>query len=221
MILPNNKLPILQIASPVPFVDDGREKNWNWEPIDNGNRPHAKKVSDYDLFVGNDNKNTTMVFTSPKHEKYTINHGVGLYHEDWMPTYIPDGYRLLYINSEHIVYPNLEVTYYIRYFFVPNNLIVDPNTGVLSRFEGQIGMRESLYERSKGFNAGVSIHNFPKEPNSLYNTTTIDDIKVWAYNQLNEKNEFSASIKYRSNEGHMHMSVSSQYLTLEEFNSSF
>jgi len=90
---------IINLSSPVEFVDDGREFDYVLQRM-----PAPRLVYDTIMEDMNDgvsvDSNGVATITSQPHEKYSINPGVGIYGEDWMPNYIPDGYKLLSTGSE-------------------------------------------------------------------------------------------------------------------------
>ena len=90
---------VLKTSSLAEFVDDGREiigaklersapPNPMYDMIMNGEiNPDS---------IGPDN--LARIQSTP-HEKYSVNPGVGFYVEDWVPTHIIDGQRLLYADT--------------------------------------------------------------------------------------------------------------------------
>ena len=104
-----NKKPeydVLRASSLEPFVDDGRQ--YLFKVLERGPAP-AKfsqvsgnyKWSISDEFQTNDFG--IVIFLKQPHEKYSIKEGKGLYLEDWIPQYIPDGQKLVYGASYHNV----------------------------------------------------------------------------------------------------------------------
>ena len=60
---------------------------------------------------------------STAHEKYSVNPGVGFYIEDWMPTHILDGQKLLY--ADNGCYPSGNC--YLDMQFVPTTFVMNEN----------------------------------------------------------------------------------------------
>ena len=225
---------ILQIASPLPFVDDGRKQNYGAyedfpDIIANGGIDHLErsihhKILSYDLVIANnDNQNTTALFRSPSHEKYSINQGVGLYPEDWMPRYIPDGYRLLYMDYNYVNWVEQNDTrHYVVYYFVPNDFVLHPNV-----------TETSLKVFSKGFSTGGAIVNTPltkiedniksqrnHHEHRIGNYGGVVDMSrdgktVQAFEGGDDHNPNYALIVSRPND-YIQFSVKSSYLTLDE-----
>ncbi|MDA7942328.1 MAG: hypothetical protein MPJ02_08720 [Nitrosopumilus sp.] len=123
----------IRVASDAEFVDDGREY-----PKAMQRRPPPQPM--YDLIMeGMTTEGAGMIvdesghatFALVEHEKYSVNPGVGFYPEDWLPAYIPDGYRLLYGGSQYETYgpPGREHEEYKAYYrFVPKTFVLDKDT---------------------------------------------------------------------------------------------
>lgn len=60
---------------------------------------------------------------SETHKKYSVNPGVGFYIEDWMPTRILDGQKLLYADTG--CYPSGNC--YLKMQFVPTTFVLNEN----------------------------------------------------------------------------------------------
>ena len=131
----------LNMASPVPFVDDGREIQRSMlqkapAPVPMYDKIMGKTTAD-DFAVSSDG---VARFAAISHEKYSLNEGVGYYPEDWMPTYIPDGQKLLYTST---TYYEKTSNYVLGITFVPTSFVLHANT---TNYDLQV---------SKGFTIGV------------------------------------------------------------------
>lgn len=122
-----SKIITLNLGSDIPFIDDNREY-----PIVVQRAPapwniYDKITNSYDDIMKVDSKGIASV-QSVTHEKYSVN-SKGLYIEDWMPTYIPNGYKLLYAETgvdeyEHNQKNIIEQWGFIQ--FVPNDFELTP-----------------------------------------------------------------------------------------------
>lgn len=149
---------VLDLSSPTEFVDDGREY-----PRAMGHRGSPQLVYDSiiegyaDVYV---DESGVATFTSKPHEKYSVNEGVGFYVEDWIPTHIPDGQRLLYADTGYVDYstkdhtPSTHKVHWVSYHFVPTTFELTPFT-----------TNHNLH-LAKGFTVGIS-----------YSTTPLDEIE--------------------------------------------
>ncbi|MBI1664089.1 MAG: hypothetical protein IS860_11535, partial [Nitrosopumilus sp.] len=133
------------------FVDDGRvipiaklqgtAPPWIMHDIIMG---YQYNPSNIEYGTSNDAKSIASInIASIPHEKYSINPGKGFYIEDWMPSYIPEGYKLLYIDN---ACDNLyhEGACYVRFNFVPKD------------FEYHERMTNWHIQNSQGFRVTVS-----------------------------------------------------------------
>ena len=95
--LDESQITLLSVSSPVEFVDDGQEvkraKNQRMPA------PHNvyERITDAIKtgLTANEKDGVARIPTPAPHEKYST-HADGFYPADWMPTYIPDGQKLLY-----------------------------------------------------------------------------------------------------------------------------
>ena len=215
----------LNIASPVEFVDDGREY-----PSVLQRRPPSPPIYDKVMAAelvfpssdvsGETSRSTT--FTSVPHTKYSKNPGVGLYIEDWMPTHILDGYRLLYANTGYSEYKSGRNVHYVGYYFVPTDFVIQPDATY-----------HTLYRNSDGYHAVVEISNvqhdeiedikekFRESRESQsgnyggFREMTRDGKTVDAYAGGNDLNYYTSNVAFAPDEYSL-MRVNSAYHTLDE-----
>ncbi|RNJ77012.1 MAG: hypothetical protein EB830_02710, partial [Nitrosopumilus sp. H13] len=126
------KLTTLKVASQVEFVDDGREygKVIQRRPSPD---PFYDKIMSLMTTEGGGmivSQSGDATFYSVDHEKYSVNPGVGFYPDDWLPTYIPDGYKLLYGGSDYTTYTPTKTEYEeykVAFRFVPTTFALHEN----------------------------------------------------------------------------------------------
>ena len=134
----------LDMSSPVEFVDDGREFPGYLQKA-------PAPMPMYDIIMDSMNDGVSVnslgiaTLSIQSHEKYSINPGVGLYAEDWMPTYIPEGYKLLYTSTGCYESGNCS----LGIEFVPTTFVLHQN---VTNYDLQF---------DKGFGIGVSISKTP------------------------------------------------------------
>ena len=218
---------ILQIASPLEYVDDGRKYN-DVVQRTAGPRPIYDEIMAYELVIGNDDVSGTTLISSPPHEKYSKNQGVGLYIEDWMPTHIIDGYKLLYVNVGYYDYSlnhnprSTNNVHTVAYQFVPNDFILYANV-----------TDTSLYKQSNAYKIVAKINSTPydelediaerlrdsRESQSGnyggHREMTRDGKFVSAYEGGNDLNRYTVSVAFKPDEYTMFY-VNSNYHTLDE-----
>ncbi len=121
-----------KVASDVEFVDDGRKY-----PEAMQRRPSPQPMYDKIMALMTTDPGNMVVgqsgdatYQSVEHEKYSINPGVGFYPEDWLPTYIPDGYKLLHGGSDYEKFTmNKEhEEYKVHFRFVPTTFVLNEDT---------------------------------------------------------------------------------------------
>ena len=208
----------LDLSSPIEFVDDGREF-----PSFLQKRPAPAPI--YDRIMEDMNNGVSVdskgfaTFTTQSHEKYSVNNGVGLYAEDWMPTYIPDGFKLLYAGTECY---EVSGTCALGITFVPSTFVLYQN---VTDYDLQF---------SKGFSIGVSISETPQDeiedviekikeikdsqPRNYgigYVDYTRDGKTVLAYEGGNALNFYRSILSFNPDE-FTNVAVLSTYLSLEE-----
>ena len=224
---PENQVTILTVSSPVEFVDDGREYKTVLQ-----RRPAPEPMYDRimltsEIVIHRDEESGTASFSSPPHKKYSMHPGVGYYLEDWMPTHIPDGYRLLYANSGYddysLVTPSsTETLHSAGYYFVPKDFVLHENVTT-----------STLYRQSNGFSVEIKTSNIPYDELEDMDESFIqsresqsgnygglremtrDGKYVSAYEGGNDLNPYTASIAFAPDEYTL-VIVNSEYLTLDE-----
>ncbi|MBI1664104.1 MAG: hypothetical protein IS860_11620, partial [Nitrosopumilus sp.] len=110
-------------ASTLEFVDDGREYP---QALQRAPAPHIvyDKIIASELNPNNIDSAKSLSFESVPHEKFSYTPGAGFHVEDFMPSYIPDGQKLLY--AENMCFES--GTCWLTIQFVPNNFEFDTRT---------------------------------------------------------------------------------------------
>ena len=224
---PENQVTILTVSSPVDFVDDGREYKPSFRRTPPPEPMYDRIMLTSEIVIHRDEESGTASFSSPPHKKYSMHPGVGYYLEDWMPTHIPDGYRLLYANSGYddysIVNPSsTETLHSAGYYFVPKDFVLYENVT-----DG------SLYRQSNGFSVVIKTSNIPYDELEDMDESFIESREsqsgnygglremtrdgkyVSAYEGGNDLNPYTASIAFAPDEYTL-VIVNSEYLTLDE-----
>ncbi len=215
---------MLNIASDTEFTDDKREIKRSI--LQRAPAPWPM----YDKII---NSTTGLIVPGPTgesgiqttpHEKYSLNGKVGLYLEDWMPTYIPEGQKLLYADTNYLAFEVNERTYESHeaiYQFVPTSFVLHK------------GADTHDLKVSKGFTVNIEYSTLPfnsveydlehvkeiKESQSGnyggYRDMTRDDKTVYAFEGGNDYNHYQAVVNFSPNEN-TSMGVHSYYHTLDE-----
>ena len=208
---------VLDFGSDVEYVDDGREQHRAilqkspapWDMFDYINEALEKHPVD-----------AAGLFRTPatSHERYSVNPGVGFYPQDWMPSHVPDGYRLLYIDNIHY---EKSGNYWVRIYFVPNTFELNEN------------ITNSVLDISQGFKISVKKKTQPlheiedaiehirelKESDLDYEGRWLDverDGKiVWASETQNISNHYTMHWGFHPDD-YTTVNVISHYHTLEE-----
>ncbi|RNJ77704.1 MAG: hypothetical protein EB828_00430 [Nitrosopumilus sp. D6] len=220
------KLTTLKVASPTEFVDDGREY-----PRAMQRRPSPEPIYDKimidmttdggGMVVGQSGDAT---FYSSEHEKYSVNSKVGFHLKDWLPTHIPDGYKLLFGGTLYETYAITITEYeeYKAYFkFVPTTFVMyqnltdyelDTSKGFLIQViktTAPIDETEDLIEGNKKL--------FSKPPVWYGDFRDIerDGKPVYAFEGGNSVNPYR-SVLYWKFADDAYLSIISDYMTLDE-----
>ena len=229
-ILEQSEIIDLIISSDKEFVDDGREIKRSM--LQRAPAPDFW----YDKIISSEIKGFDVTESDPRlssvriildttlHEKYSINKGVGFYLEDWMPTYIPDGQKLLYADTYYSTYEISEKeyeVYYANYQFVPSTFVLHQN---VTNYDLDV---------SKGFTIHIEHDTLPfdevediiEKRNEIlesqsgnyggYRDMTRDGKMVAAYEGGNDLNHYQSLIGYNYDEN-TSVSVHSYYHTLDE-----
>ncbi len=208
---------VLNVSSPIEFVDDGREIQRSILQKSPAPSPYYDRIitSMDDGFSVSEGVAT---FVQTPHEKYSVNPGVGFYTQDWMPKYILEGQKLLYT----------ETTCYektgdcgLGIHFVPTTFVLNKN---VTSFDLDV---------SKGFKIGIKYSVLPldevedsieylketreSQPRNYgdFKNMTRDGKTVLAYQGGNALNHYIAVLTFHPDD-HTRVSVSSNYHNLEE-----
>ncbi len=211
---------ILDQSSDVEFVDDGREL---WVAKAGG---ISSPRDIYQYVIGKQMKHSefkndgegNITLTSVPHEKYSLKPNKTLYLEDWLPDYVPDGYKLLYSQTDWSEKAR-ETTLVHQYVPVSFELTEDTNLWHL--------------QTSKGFNVGVvmSLDKKPSIESSKIkylemdgkfrkNTFKFQDVErdgkeVFAYSGGNSHLSYHATVMFHPDK-YTSVVVGSYYHTIDE-----
>ena len=215
---------VLNASSPEEFVHDGREFQRTLQRM-----PSPWPM--YDRFVASTtgiipaNSNGTFSLKSTPHEKYSVIPNVGFYLEDWMPSVIPTGQRLIAADTYYSSYDigaSVEKEEYIAYYtFVPTTFVFYQNATTWD------------LQTSQGFTMGVKRSNFAynevgditehrqdilkSQPDNYGRciSMTRDGTAVSACEGGNKWNPYSASVAFHPDEFTI-VHVNSKYHTIDE-----
>ena len=114
---------VLNTSSSVEFVDDGREVKRSIlqrapAPLEMYDTIMKSEINPGSAVSGNSAR-----IQSETHEEYSVNPGVGFYIEDWMPTHILDGQKMLYADTG--CHPSGNC--YLEMQFVPTTFALNEN----------------------------------------------------------------------------------------------
>ncbi len=211
---------MLDQSSDVEFVDDGREL---WVAKAGG---ISSPRDIYQYVIGKQMKHSefkndgegNITLTSVPHEKYSLKPNKTLYLEDWLPDYVPDGYKLLYSQTDWSEKAR-ETTLVHQYVPVSFELTEDTNLWHL--------------QTSKGFNVGVvmSLDKKPSIESSKIkylemdgkfrkNTFKFQDVErdgkeVFAYSGGNSHLSYHATVMFHPDK-YTSVVVGSYYHTIDE-----
>ena len=206
----------LDTASTVEFVDDGREYP---QAVQRAPAPVVMYdyIMSYDYNTNDIGSDNSLKIKSTPHEKYSLNPGVGFYVEDWIPTYIPDGQKLLFVDNH--CHP--DGFCYIKMQFVPTD------------FEFSKDITNHDIQNSKGFRVYASyiaeqrdeIEDKIEEKKEIHQSRlgnyggfremTYNGNPVYAFEGGDYKNIYRAAITFNIDE-YRGYSVISHYHTLDE-----
>ena len=161
--------------------------------------------------------------TTP-HEKYSLNGKVGLYLEDWMPTYIPEGQKLLYADTNYLAFEVNERTYESHeaiYQFVPTSFVLHEGANTYD-LKVSKGFTVNIEHNTLPFNSVEDGIEYLKEIDEIqsgsyggYRDMTHDGKTVSAYEGGNDSNHYQAVVYFQPNEN-TSIGIRSYYHTLDE-----
>ena len=215
----------LKVSSTTEFEDDGREIQRSILQRAPAPAPMFDRIIQNMINTKSVGVDGVATFTSPTHEKYSINPGVGHYIENWMPEYIPDGQKLLYAETDY--WSVQEGTILVETYGTGINFV--PTTFVLSE-----DITTYDLETSKGFSIGIESSSVPLDEieDQIENGKEIlesqsgnygrgfvemthDGKPVYAYEGGNDLNHYQAGVSFHPDE-FTSIAVRSNYYTLDE-----
>ena len=209
-------------SSDVEFVDDGREiffsKLQASAPPRNYYNTIMTHLSNNDSVFSNDGKGIITLKSSP-HEKYSVKEGVGLYLEDWLTEFIPEGQRLLYSTN---MYHENGAYYKVTHNYVPTTFELTPEIST-SDLKKTKGFTISI-KRNAEFPISQIENTIEYHKNKLatqddnvggYVDMIRDGKTVLAYSGSNKYNHYQAVISFHPDE-YTSIGVRSNYHTLDE-----
>jgi len=209
---------VLKTSSSVEFVDDGREIKG--AVLERSARPYSMYDTIMNSVINPDNigpDNLARIQSTP-HEKYSINPGVGFYVEDWMPTHIIDGQRLLYADTG--CHPHGDC--YLEMQFMPTTFVLDEDVYNLGLEYSEGYLVHVEYKVKRFYEIDYIVENlsriFESEPGAYggFVNTTRDGKTVWAYEGGRDVyRHYQAVLNFDLDE-HTWFGVKSKYHTLDE-----
>ncbi len=215
---------MLNITSDTEFIDDKREIKWSI--LQRAPAPWPM----YDKII---NSTTGLIVPGPTgasgiqttpHEKYSLNGKVGLYLEDWMPTYIPEGQKLLYADTNYNAFEVNERAYESHnaiYQFVPTSFVLHKGADTHD-LKVSKGFTVNIKHRTLPFNSVEDDLEHVKEIKKSqsgnyggYRDMTRDGKTVYAFEGGNDYNHYQAVVNFSPNEN-TSIGVHSYYHTLDE-----
>ena len=215
---------ILNVSSPEEFVHDGREFQRTLQRMPAPWPMYDRIVAATTGIIPADSSGTFSLRSAP-HEKYSVIPKVGFHLEDWMPSVIPAGQRLLAAETYYSSYDigaSVEKEEYIAFYrFVPTTFVLHPNVTTWD------------LDTSQGFTMGVKRSNFAydqvvdisehrqdileSQPDSYGGciSMTRDGNAVSACEGGNRWNSYRATISFNPDEFTI-VHINSNYHTLDE-----
>ena len=214
---------VLDLSSLTEFVDDGREYPTAIQRSPAPAPMYDSIMQHLESFPVDGNGVAT--FTAVPHTKYSLNPQQGLYIEDWMPTYIPKGYKLLYGSTSYHTTElngNTYETHGAGLSFVPSTYVLSED------------VTNTDYKINKGFHISI-VHStlphdeigddiehvrevFESQGNNYgegFREMTRDGKTVSAYAGGNGFNPYQAALSFYPDE-FTSIHVTSSYHTLDE-----
>jgi len=217
------KITVLDMSSQTEFVDDGREY-----PLAIQRSPAPAPM--YDNIMQHlesfpvDEKGVA-TFTTVPHEKYSLNLQNGFYIEDWFPTFVPKGYKLLYASTSYHTTELNEKTYETHgagISFVPSTYVLseDVTTHDLQNDKGfHITIVHSTLPHDEiGDDIELIREMYESQGNTYgegFREMTRDGKTVYARAGGNGFNPYQATISFDPDE-FTSIHVTSSYHTLDE-----
>lgn len=209
---------VLNASSSVGFVDDGREiLGAKLEPSGPPN-PMYDAIMNSEISPDSIGHDKLARIQSTPHEKYSVNPGVGFYVEDWMPTHIIDGQRLLYADTG--CYRSGDC--YLKMQFVPTTFVLDENVTNHSLDFSKGYLVHAEYEVKRFYEIDYIVTSlskiFESEPGAYggFVNTTRDGKTVWAYEGGRHLYRHYQAILNFDLDEHIWFGVKSKYHTLDE-----
>ncbi len=208
----------LNVASPVEFVDDGREVKRSVLQRSPAPWPMYERIMDSQITPDDVGSDGLARVSSTPHEKYSVNPGVGFYIGDWFPTHILDGYKLLYAETECHPSGNCGLTIqYVPTTFVLHQNVTNYDLDVSKGF--MVGVKYSVEPLDEIEDAIEEGKEIDESQHGNYGrgfvNMTRDGKTVYAFEGGNSLNHYRAILSYQIND-HVNFHVISNYHTLDE-----
>ncbi len=213
----NEEFTFLNVASPVEFNDDGREIKRSI--LQKSSAPWVMFDTIMDSKISPDSIGSDGLLRVPNipHEKYFVSVEEDFFIEDWMPTRIPDGYRLLYANTDCHVRWGCD----LKFSFVPNSFVLHKN---VTNFDLDISKGFSVYvkyspttlnEIEDGMEELEEIFSSQSGYYGGYRDMMRDGTTVSAFEGGTDYNHYRASLSYYFDD-YTRVGVLSFYHTIDE-----
>ena len=215
---------ILNVSSSEEFVHDGREFQRALQRMPAPWPMYDKIVAATTGIIPADSSGTFSLRSAP-HEKYSVIPKVGFHLEDWMPSVIPAGQRLLAAETYYSSYDigaSVEKEEYIAYYrFVPTTFVLHTNVTSWDLHTSQ-GFTMGVKRSNFGYDQVVDISEhrqdiLKSQPGSYGGciSMTRDGNAVSACEGGNNWNPYRATISFNPDEFTI-VHVNSNYHTLDE-----
>ncbi len=207
----------VRASSEIPFADDGREIQRSVLQRAPAPAPWYETIMDAHITPDNIGPDSLIRVPAMPHEKYSVNPGVGMYVEDWMPTYIIDGQKLLYATNE--CYPSGDCR--LDIYFVPSDFtltedVTNYELGAAKGFKVHVGYHTVPLDESEDADEAFWEARTSQSGNyGGFREMTRDGNYVSAYQGGNDYNHYHANIAYTLDD-HTIFSVNSNYHTIDE-----
>ena len=215
---------ILNVSSSEEFVHDGREFQRTLQRMPAPWPMYDDFVESTTGIISADSSGTFSLRSAP-HEKYSVIPKVGFHLEDWMPSVIPAGQRLLaattYYSSYDIGASKDKEEYIAYYTFVPTTFVMYPNvtTWDLRTSQGfTMGVKQSNFGYGQVVDISEHRQDILKSQPGSYGgciSMTRDGNAVSACGGGNNWNPYRATISFNPDEFTI-VHVNSNYHTLDE-----